>query len=75
MARDKADELTEFVRALRRRARQVRRRAFHDKEWPRLRAFANYLDAHADTVEAKPAVSRVAEVPSVPPQLRLDVAS
>ena len=28
----KTGELTEFVRALRRRARQVRQRAFHDKE-------------------------------------------
>jgi hypothetical protein len=54
MPRGKADGLADYVLALRRRARQVRRRAFHDKEAERLRALANYLDAHADALEATP---------------------
>ena len=56
----KTGELTEFVRALRRRARQVRQRAFHDE---RLRDFANYLDGHAAVLEAVPRGSPAAQSP------------
>jgi hypothetical protein len=71
MPRGKADGLANYVRALRRRARLVRRRAFHDKEAERLRAFANHLDAHADALEATPTGS---PVPPLPPQRQLGVA-
>jgi hypothetical protein len=51
---DRRPELTEFVRALRRRAGRMRRRAPYDKAADRLRAFADYLDAQAGALEATP---------------------
>jgi hypothetical protein len=51
---DLRPELTDFVRALRRRANRMRRRASHDKATERLCACADYLDAQARTLEATP---------------------
>lgn len=48
---DLRPELTEFVRALRRRAARMRQRAPHDKAPERSRAFADYLDAQADSLQ------------------------
>jgi hypothetical protein len=53
MPRRKPGELTEFLRALRRRARQARRLAVHSEEAARLRDFASYLDGHAEALRAK----------------------
>jgi hypothetical protein len=57
MPRSRTDvrpELTSFVRALRRQAGRMRRRASHDKAAERLRAFADYLDTQAGALEATP---------------------
>ena len=57
MSRGRTDlrpELIGFVRALRRHAGRVRRRASQDKAAERLRAFADYLDTKADALEAAP---------------------
>jgi hypothetical protein len=65
MPRSRTDvqpELTSFVRAMRRHAGRMRRRAPHDKAAERLRAFADYLDAQADTLQAVPVGSPVAQV-------------
>jgi hypothetical protein len=61
---DVRPELISFVRAMRRQAGRMRRRASHDKTADRLRALANYLDAQARALEATPVQSR----PSRPPQ-------
>jgi hypothetical protein len=57
-------ELISFIRAMRRHAGRMRRRASHDKTAERLRAFADYLDAQAGALEAAP----VQSLPSRPPQ-------
>jgi hypothetical protein len=67
MSRSRTDvqpELIRFVRAMRRHAGRMRRRASHDKTAERLRAFADYLDAQAGALEATPVQSQ----PNRPPQ-------
>jgi hypothetical protein len=67
MPRSRTDvrpELISFIRAMRRQAVRMRRRASHDKTAERLRAFADYLDAQAGALEATPVQSQ----PSRPPQ-------
>ena len=66
MPRSRTDvrpELISFVRAMRRHAGRMRRRASHDKTAERLRAFADYLDAQAGALEATPAQSRRSRPP------------
>jgi hypothetical protein len=69
---DRRPELTEFVRALRRRAGRMRRRAPHDKAAERLHAFADYLDAQADTLQAVPVGSPVVQIQPGPAEQRID---
>ncbi len=63
-------ELTAFVRALRRRAARLRQRAPRDEAPERSRAFADYLDAQADVLEARqwgsPVVQAQCSLPSLP---------
>jgi hypothetical protein len=66
MPRSRTDvrpELISFIRAMRRQAVRIRRRAPHDKTAERLRAFADYLDAQASALEATPVQSRPSRSP------------
>jgi hypothetical protein len=70
MSRSRTDvrsELASFTRAMRRHAGRMRRRASHDKTAERLRAFADYLDAQADALEATPVQIRPSSASAHPP--------
>ena len=67
---DLQPELIGLVCALRRHAGRVRRSASHDKAAERLRAFADYLDAKADALEAP-----VIEIQPGPAEQRIGVAA